>query len=260
MKTGIILIFIIGLIIGGGIAWYLISPAFIVIEMDEELPGDTGMTSQEMSLLSGDFIPSAHEVSGMALVIDENGKKILRFENFETVNGPNLHIYLATDLSVTDYIDLGEIRATKGNVNYEIPDGIDLEKYNVVVIWCVPFKVLFSYAELSDFEDVVQEESAKIPEVKEFTILADDYGFYIDGEDLNSISVNSGGNVKINFNVDSERVYYAGLDFKGCGIDTGKINPGNSVIVEFVPTSNCVITSYWPSSSVIKDRLNVVVS
>jgi hypothetical protein len=72
----------------------------------------------------------------------------LRFENFETINGPKLHIYLASDLSADDYIDLGEIKATKGNVNYEIPDGTDLEKYNKVLVWCRPFKVLFSYSEL----------------------------------------------------------------------------------------------------------------
>ena len=45
-------------------------------------------------------------------------------------------------------IDLGIIKATKGNVNYEIPQDIDTTKYNKVLVWCKPFKVLFSYAEL----------------------------------------------------------------------------------------------------------------
>jgi len=42
----------------------------------------------------------------------------------------------------------GKIKGTKGNVNYEIDRGVDLEKYDKVLVWCVPFGVLFSYADL----------------------------------------------------------------------------------------------------------------
>lgn len=59
-----------------------------------------------------------------------------------------MHVWLATDTNGEDYIDLGELKATKGNINYEIPEDIDFEKYDKVLIWCVPFKVLFGYAEL----------------------------------------------------------------------------------------------------------------
>ena len=95
---------------------------------------------------------------------------------------------------------------------------------------------------------------------KEFTILADDDGFYINGEDVDSISVNLGEEIKITFNVDSDNVYYAGLDFRGCGFDTDNISPGGSVDVEFIVQNTCTITSYWPSSNVVKDRLNVMIS
>lgn len=110
---------------------------------------DDSMNSQAQILAMGDFIRNVHAVSGKALLIEDSGNKIVRFENFETDNGPNLHIYLASDLDADDYIDLGEIKATKGNVNYEIPSGTDTGKYNKVLVWCVPFKVLFSYAELN---------------------------------------------------------------------------------------------------------------
>jgi hypothetical protein len=112
-------------------------------EMEEEMPQSAFLVSE------GEFKARAHEVSGKVLLIEVDGKHILRFEDFETVNGPNLHIYLASDLSENDFIDLGPIKATKGNVNYEIPEGTDLEKYNKVLVWCVPFKVLFSYADVS---------------------------------------------------------------------------------------------------------------
>jgi hypothetical protein len=111
-------------------------------EMEDDMPGKATILAQ------GDFHPRVHSVQGQALLIEEGSKKILRFEDFETDNGPRLHIYLSSDLGDDDFIDLGEIKATKGNVNYELPDNIDTTKYNKVLVWCVPFKVLFSYAEI----------------------------------------------------------------------------------------------------------------
>ncbi len=141
------LVFLASMMVGG----YLIYPLFNVIEVDEKLEvSDVVLegAGEDSKGLSGEFLASAHEVAGRALVVDTKDGKILRFEDFETVNGPNLHIYLATDSSGSDYIDLGEIKATKGNVNYELPGNIDLDKYDTVLVWCVPFEVLFSYAEL----------------------------------------------------------------------------------------------------------------
>ena len=135
--------FIIGVIIILFAAWYLISPAFKVIEMEEEIPVNIELISQ------GDFMEKEHEVEGKALLLLNNQEKVLRFENFETINGPNLHIYLSADLEANDYVDLGKIKATKGSVNYNLDSSIDTEKYNKVLVWCVPFKVLFSYAELT---------------------------------------------------------------------------------------------------------------
>jgi len=113
-----------------------------VVEMDDN------MDSSARLLSSGDFNSGAHGVEGKALLIDDDGDKIVRFENFDTINGPALYIYLSSDLGDDDFIDLGEIKATKGNVNYDIPDGTDTDKYNKVLVWCRPFGVLFSYAEL----------------------------------------------------------------------------------------------------------------
>ncbi len=140
--------FTIGAIIFFTIAYYLISPAFKMIELNEELPS-VQKTVEDFTVLSeANFQPKDHEVSGKALIIETNNQRILRFEDFETINGPDLHIYLSSDLEAKDYVDLGEIKATKGNVNYEVPNNVDLEKYNKVLVWGQPFRVLFSYAEL----------------------------------------------------------------------------------------------------------------
>jgi len=97
------------------------------------------------------------------------------------------------------------------------------------------------------------------PPVTEFPIEADDRGFYINGADTGSISAGSGEELKITFNVRTTNVYYGGLDFRGCGQDTEKVSPGGSTTVEFTAASTCTITSYWPSSSRVKDNLQVVV-
>ena len=113
-----------------------------VKEMADTVPSGARLVAQ------GKFERRIHSVTGTALLIDEGEKKTLRFEDFETDNGPNLHIYLAADLGADDFIDLGPIKATKGNVNYEVDASIDTTRYNKVLIWCVPFRVLFSYAAL----------------------------------------------------------------------------------------------------------------
>lgn len=182
-KIMIMVIAIVGLSAG----WYLLSPLWRVEERNDVFPGERvasphiednfeNMTSDERRAFDeavemmadhkkemmdtmpvgprivseGVFKPRAHEVAGAAKLIEHEGKRTLRFEDFETINGPDLHIYLSKDLSADDYIDLGKIRGTKGNINYEFDAGIDTAIYKNVMIWCVPFRVLFSYAELKE--------------------------------------------------------------------------------------------------------------
>jgi len=106
------------------------------------------MVDAPLLLAQGEFRPRAHEVKGKVLLIKAGDSKVLRFEDFETINGPDLYIWLASSLGKEDYIDLGPIKATKGNVNYDVPADVNVDKYNKVLVWCVPFGVLFSYAEL----------------------------------------------------------------------------------------------------------------
>ena len=116
----------------------------VVVEANEPMDAPAPIV-----LVENAFQPRAHEVEGKVLLIDNLGQKILRFEDFETVNGPNLHIYLSSDLGDDDFIDLGKIKGTKGNFNYELDASIDTDKYHKVLVWCVPFGVLFSYADIA---------------------------------------------------------------------------------------------------------------
>lgn len=77
-------------------------------------------------------------------------------DDFEVGPGPKFHVYLvpeknvvpSTNVARTMYVDLGRLRAFRGSQNYPIPDGVDLAKYESVVIWCEQFGVLISPATL----------------------------------------------------------------------------------------------------------------
>ena len=115
--------------------------------------GDNSMIDRTMTKeLSASFQGAGdgiHNASGKAIVLHlEDGSAVLRFEDFRVTNGPDLYVYLATDKSASDYIDLGRLKANSGNQNYDLPAGADLSKYNNIVIWCKAFSVYFGGAQI----------------------------------------------------------------------------------------------------------------
>jgi hypothetical protein len=115
--------------------------------MSESMPEDS--EDEAMLMVLADVVGTVgHPASGMVTVIDTEEGQYLRFVNLETINGPRLHLYLAKDLEGSEYIDLGPIKGTRGNINYKVPAGVDLYEYRYVMHWCVPFGVLFNFADL----------------------------------------------------------------------------------------------------------------
>jgi len=107
------------------------------------------VTPEIVTEFVGGFVSDAHPTAGTASVLgDGTGQRFLRFENFETDNGPDLNVYLVNSSTgdVSDYIDLGDLKGNIGDQNYEIPAGVDLTVYDEVVIWCVRFGVGFGDA------------------------------------------------------------------------------------------------------------------
>ena len=78
----------------------------------------------------------------------DDASMVLRLENFRATNGPDLYVYLATDNSASDFVDLGKLKGNIGNQNYDIPEGTDFSRYDTVLIWCKAFSVLFGSAKL----------------------------------------------------------------------------------------------------------------
>jgi hypothetical protein len=76
--------------------------------------------------------------------------------DFEVGPGPKYHVYLvpeknvlpSTNVARTMFVDLGRLKAFKGSQNYEVPAGVEVAKFDSVVIWCEQFGVLISPAAL----------------------------------------------------------------------------------------------------------------
>jgi len=118
--------------------------------MDEEMP--TPEAEIEWVLIEqGQFrdADSAHRGSGDFGIYEQGDQRLMRFENFEVTNGPDLHVFLVENIdgdSMGASVDLGSLKGNVGNQNYEIPADVDLDQFKGVMIYCVPFHVVFSTA------------------------------------------------------------------------------------------------------------------
>ncbi len=90
------------------------------------------------------FVSANYDVRGDVLI---NGTS-LKLENFKTDSGPDLKVFLASDLAANGYVNLGELESFSGDQEYTIPLNTDLKKFNMVLIWCEEFTELFGYAQL----------------------------------------------------------------------------------------------------------------
>ena len=105
----------------------------------------------------GSFEPRAHQGAGKAEIIQKAGKVYLVFDDaFKTDPGPLLHVFLSaksnpqtsSELHSAGVADLGLLKNPRGAQTYEItPDKLGAD-WKSVIIYCVPFKVLFALAEL----------------------------------------------------------------------------------------------------------------
>ena len=122
----------------------------VSISSSSSLSSSAGLNN---SILSGSFTGAndgIHNAQGTARVIplQQDDAKVLRLENLKVTNGPDLYVYLSTDKSASDFVNLGKLKANNGNQNYDIPNGTDLTNHDTVLIWCKAFSVLFGSVEL----------------------------------------------------------------------------------------------------------------
>ena len=148
-----------GLVVLGGIGWYLFRPELLFVnrKVNEEQVASVG-ASVMRALATGRFHSVAHETHGTATIQDVGGgRRVLRLTEFATSNGPDVRVYLvaapdaADDATVTKagFVELGKLKGNQGDQNYDVPDDLDLTHYRAVTIWCRRFSVNFATAPLT---------------------------------------------------------------------------------------------------------------
>lgn len=173
-------------LVGFAVLWYLVSPLFINTRVNEALPASAqaviakeppamktavadqtmhpmnevmplstpaaGQSSTPTLLQQASFYNVVHEGKGKAEIFRlSDGMTILRLEDFQVLNGPDLHVYLVPAATIAPnigqdlpgYVDLGKLKGNQGAQNYTIPAGVQPANFRSVVIWCQPFKVPF---------------------------------------------------------------------------------------------------------------------
>ncbi len=179
------------------VVWWLASPLFIDREVQEDFPilsnavvpdtmqmvdaqstmeaamdAPVEVAEEMMEAMGAMLAPDAvkvgmfrdgdsfHKGSGSATIYDLGiDGFVLRFEDLDVTNGPDLRVLLTThpdpmsrgDVHADDveYVEIGKLKGNLGNQNYPIPDDVSVDDHHSVVIYCKPFQVVFAVAPLS---------------------------------------------------------------------------------------------------------------
>lgn len=156
------------------VSWWLLSPFFVDDVVDDDFatsiadatpapdtdpdpgapaptPSTATWAAREATLRgAGRFVGLAgHDGKGDAgIFLMEDGAHVLRLENFDIQNGPDLRLYLVPGAGRTDPSDdslyLGELRGNVGDQTYELPADFALPAGDwTVLVWCEAFRVEF---------------------------------------------------------------------------------------------------------------------
>src|SRR5258705_10431068 len=117
-------------------AWYAFRPErlFINREVNERFPDASAANMAPMKLASGEFHAGAHETKGTATIFKlADGKRTLRLSNFETSNGPDVHVYLVAAADTEDnetvkragFVELGSLYTYIGYQDFDVPSYMD---------------------------------------------------------------------------------------------------------------------------------------
>jgi hypothetical protein len=143
-------------------AWWAFRPEKLWINEKVNEPAPFASSSDPQPLYTGRLAGKAHETTGRASIYKTpGGKRDLRLTDFATSNGPDLHVLLAQSDNASldrdfvkgelNSVELGQLKANQGDQNYDLPDSVDLSKYDSVVIYCERFHAVFGKAKLERF-------------------------------------------------------------------------------------------------------------
>ena len=154
------------------LAWWVLSPLVIDKRVDESLlqasdqvaaqqPGAPAATAPKApdaaapapeAVAGGPLSGIGHRAMGRAAVYRVEGGHVVRLEDVDLQNGPDLFVYLvprAGQENDAGAVNLGRLKGNQGNQNYPVPAGVDLSEFRTVLIGCRQFSVPFANATLA---------------------------------------------------------------------------------------------------------------
>jgi len=108
-----------------------------------------------VEVATGAFQSLDESAAGHAAVINlATGGRVLTLTDFSSSNGPDVRVYLVAGAvrrssDVRDFRDLGGLKGNRGNQQYAIPAGLDVQRYATAVIYCRAVSVAFGAAPLT---------------------------------------------------------------------------------------------------------------
>jgi hypothetical protein len=136
-------------------AWKAVVDQQVDTPLDEPLL--PGMTPDRV-IAQGSFYKVEVRGEGTAKLYRlPDGKRILRFENFQTGENTDLFVWLSeapkpansAQAVGTPHVEISNLKSTIGTQNYEIPASIPTEKIKSVVIWCQPVQIAYAAVALA---------------------------------------------------------------------------------------------------------------
>jgi hypothetical protein len=119
-----------------------LAPTTVLNEMVDT--GSTTVLKYSGSFTSGPF----GTVTGKAEIYKTDSLYEVKLVDFNTNNGPALHVYISKEAMPINFIDLGVLKSIAGNQVYPVAGMPDFTSFKFIAIHCVAYNHLFGYASL----------------------------------------------------------------------------------------------------------------
>ncbi len=83
-----------------------------------------------------------HPASGTIVI--EDG--VIKLQDVNITDAPDGRVILTKDHDEASGVRIGPLQSFTGSHEYAIPDGVDVDEYNAVTIWCDQFSVQIGLA------------------------------------------------------------------------------------------------------------------
>jgi hypothetical protein len=139
---------------GGYLAWTTLRDRVVHEQVAVGAPASSGpAATANVQLRGGTFESLEHASRGRVAVVRlRGGRRVLTLTRFSTSPGPDLRVRIVPGRTGNGAAggtrDLGALKGNKGDQQYELPAGLDLNRYTSVVIWCRAFSAGFARATL----------------------------------------------------------------------------------------------------------------